>query len=186
VLTCGQYRHPEGLQFGGVREEESNVILRSILRAERRGASRVGWIDIHTGLGPYGHCEMISQAAPEAPAFRRGCRWYGNAARSTVAGDSVTPHLNGDILDGALTELSGAVVTPFAPEFGTYELRRIFLAMRADNWLHHHGDPESPEARRIKAELLESFRPANAEWQVLVLERGARIVEQTRDGLLEE
>jgi hypothetical protein len=185
VLTCGQYTYRMGLQFGGVEEEESNRLIRLVLRNETRGARRVAWIDIHTGLGPYGVCEMISQAAPEAPAYRRGARWYGDAVRSTVAGDSVTPYLNGDILDGALTEISSAVeVTPFAPEFGTYDLARIFLAMRADNWLHHHGDLESPQARAIKAELLEVFRPANADWQSRILDRGARILEQTRDGLI--
>lgn len=184
VLTCGQYAYPRGLQFGGTDEEESNRLVRSILREQTRGARRIGWIDIHTGLGPYGVCEMISQAAPDAPAYRRGVEWYGDAVRSTVAGDSVTPYLNGDILDGALLELEPEIeVTPFAPEFGTYDITRIFLAMRADNWLHHHGDRESPQARIIKAELLEVFRPANAKWQGLVLDRGARILEQTRDGL---
>lgn len=185
VLTCGQYKHHTGLQFGGVAEEESNRLVRGIVGGQTRGARRIAWIDIHTGLGPYGVCEMISQAAPEDPAYRRGVRWYGDSARSTVAGDSVTPYLNGDILDGSLAELSANVeVTPFAPEFGTYEISRIFLAMRADNWLHHHGDLESPQAHAIKAELLEVFRPASAEWQRLILERGAQILEQTRDGLL--
>lgn len=184
VLTCGQYAHRAGLQFGGVAEEESNRIIRAIVRTGSRGARRLAWIDVHTGLGPYGVCEMISQAAPDAPAYLRGARWYGSSARSTVAGDSVTPHLNGDILDGALTEVAPETeVTPFAPEFGTYDLSRIFLAMRADNWLHHHGDPESPQASAIKAELLEVFRPAKADWQTMILDRGAQVLEQTRDGL---
>jgi hypothetical protein len=155
------------------------------LRDESRGARRVAWIDIHTGLGPYGVCEMISQAAPDDPVYQRGVRWYGDAARSTVAGNSVTPYLNGDILDGGLGEFApDAEVTPFAPEFGTYDLSRIFLAMRADNWLHHYGDLESPQARAIKAELLEVFRPASAEWQTRILDCGAHILEQTRDGLM--
>jgi len=187
ALTCGQYTHPRGMQFGGVDDEESNRLVRRILRDEARGARRVAWIDLHTGLGPYGEYEMISQAAVDAPTYVRGRRWYGAAARSTLAGESVTPHLNGDILDGALLEFEEDVeVTPFAPEFGTYELNRVFLAMRADNWLHHHGDLDSEEARAIKAELLEVFRPARGEWQSLILERGARILEQTRDGLNED
>jgi hypothetical protein len=184
ALTCGQYTHPAGMQFGGVGEEESNRLLRRIMRAETRGARRIAWIDLHTGLGPFAEYEMISQAAIHAPAYLRGRRWYGAAARSTVAGDSVTPHLHGDVLDGVLSEFGdGAEITPFAPEFGTYDLRRVFFAMRADNWLHQHGDPESEQGRAIKAELLEVFRPADAEWQSLILERGARILEQTRDGL---
>ncbi len=187
VLTCGQYTHRRGLQFGGVDEEESNQLVRRILRNETRGARRIAWIDIHTGLGPYGRCEMISQAAPDAATYLRGRRWYGDSVRSTVAGDSVTPYLNGDILDGGLVELSShAEVTPFAPEFGTYDITRIFLAMRADNWLHHHGDLESKQAHSIKAELLEVFRPASVEWQRVILDRGAQVLEQTRDGLIRD
>ena len=49
-----------GMQFGGVDDEESNRLVRRILRDEARGARRVAWIDLHTGLGPYGEYEMIS------------------------------------------------------------------------------------------------------------------------------
>jgi len=58
--------------------------------------------------------------------------------------------------------------------------------MRADNWLHHFGDAESPAAKAIKEELLEVFRPASREWQIQVLERGAEILELTRKGLLQD
>lgn len=184
VLACGQYAHRTGLQFGGVADEASNRLVREILRHGTRGASQVAWIDLHTGLGPYGEYEMISQAAPDDPAFLRGRSWYGAATRSSLSGESVTPLLFGDILDGAIVELPPeTVVTPLAPEFGTYDLTRVFLVLRADNWLHHHGDVDSQPGRAIKAELLEVFRPADLRWQATILEGGARILRQTRDGL---
>jgi hypothetical protein len=184
AITRGQYVHPEGVQFGGAQQEESNRRIREIARLELRGARRVAWIDLHTGLGPYGACEMITEAPPEHPAYRRGRAWYGEAARSPVAGESVSAALHGVMEHGIEGELPpGCEFTAFAPEFGTYDPTRVFWAMRADNWLHRLGDPGSDAGRAIKRELLEVFSPSDPEWQRRVLEGGARVLRQTRDGL---
>ena len=73
--------------------------------------------------------------------------------------------------------------TFFFQEFGTYDTVRVFRAMRADNWLQHHGRAESEQAQTIKQELLEVFRPADAAWQRAILAGGARVLQQARDGL---
>ncbi len=183
ALTCGQYTRPRGVQFGGDRNEASNVALRRIAREETRGAARIAWVDLHTGLGPWGEVELIAEYAPEHPAFRRGRAWYGTAARSTVAGESVSAALHGVLERGLEQALADRELTAFAAEFGTYPADRVFWAMRADNWLHHHGDPDSDRGRRIREELVEVFRPADPAWQRRVLEGGARVLEQTRAGL---
>ncbi len=176
VLTCGQYVHPQGVQFGGQREEESNRLVREIVRRDTRGARRVLWLDLHTGLGDYGDYEYVSQHELDDPAYLRGRRWFGDKVRSTRAGDSVSAYLMGDMLDGAPLELDeGCEVVALAPEFGTYDPQRVFLAMRADNWLQHYGDPDSDKGRAVKSELVEVFRPADAEWQRRILEGGAEI-----------
>jgi hypothetical protein len=64
------------------------------------------------------------------------------------------------------------------PEYGTYEPRRVIDAMRIDNWLHRYGDPTDATGRRIKAEVLEAFRPADRDWQRRVVRTGAQLVEQ--------
>jgi len=187
VLTCGQYRHPAGVQFGGVRDEASNRILRELARRETRGARRVAWLDVHTGLGAYGGVEMITEVEPDHPAYRRGRAWYGEHARSTHSGESVSAPLHG-VMEKALKESfdSETELTAFGAEFGTYDPVRVFQAMRADNWLHHHGELDSERGREIKAELLEVFRPADFLWQRRVLELGARVIGWARDGLLGE
>ena len=55
--------------------------------------------------------------------------------------------------------------------------------MRADNWLHGHGDPDSEAGRGIKTEILEVFRPADPAWQASILGRGAALLEQAKRGL---
>jgi hypothetical protein len=184
ALSQGQYAHPRGVQFGGARVEASNRILREIAGAECRGAAHVLWIDVHTGLGPYGVPEMITELAPEDPAYRRGRAWFGDIVKSTVAGESVSAKLQG-VMERGLEQALGPDVqlTALAAEFGTYDPVRVFWAMRADNWLEHHGDRESEVGRAVKAELLEVFRPDDAGWSRSVLERGAALLEQAVAGL---
>jgi hypothetical protein len=184
VLSCGQYAHPTGMQFGGERDEESNRALRAIVRDELRGARKLAWVDVHTGLGPYGVPEMICEYPADHPGYARMRAWYGEAARSSVAGESVSAALHGVMERGVEAELPpGCESTIAAAEFGTYDPTRVFWAMRADNWLRHHGDRDSEQGSRIRDELLEVFRPDDRKWQREVLERGAAILRQARDGL---
>jgi hypothetical protein len=185
VLTRGQYVRPAGVQFGGARAEASNGILRDVARRATRGARRVVWVDLHTGLGPYGEVEMITECPPDHAAYRRGRAFWGPRAKSTRAGESVSAPLHGFMERGVEEELApDCELTAFGAEFGTYEPTRVFWAMRADNWLHHHGDPESEPGRAIKAEILEVFRPTDRAWQEQVLVGAARVLEQARAGLL--
>jgi len=170
ALTRGQYEWAEGVQFGGTREEASARLMREIAVDGTRDAGEVLWLDLHTGLGPSGEVELISEYAPGAPEFERARQWFGPAARSTVGGDSVSVPLCGTIERGIEAALPGRRVTPLAAEFGTVPAARTFWAMRADNWLHRHGDPSSARGRRIRAELLEVFCPADPAWRRQVLE----------------
>jgi hypothetical protein len=183
VVSVGQYRHPRGMQFGGVTEEASNRIARRIVRERVRGR-RVAWVDIHAGLGNYGDYVMLTALGAEEPGVRRGRAWYGDAVQIIDDGDAVTPRCNGSV-DLGLSGEFAAECSPtfFAQEFGTYETTRVFRAMRADNWLQFHGDADSEQARAIKRELLEVFRPADAAWQRSVLAGGAHVLRQARDGL---
>ena len=90
VLSRGQYSHPRGVQVGGVREEESTRALKRLAREELRGARQVSWIDVHTGLGPWGEVEMILELAPGSPGYARARSWYGDRARSTANGESAS------------------------------------------------------------------------------------------------
>lgn len=184
ALTRGQYVHPEGVQFGGASEEASNAALRALVAEAARGARHVVWIDVHTGLGPFGEVELITECPPEHPAYRRGRAWFGDRARSTRSGESVSAALQGVMERGLEESLpDGCELTAYAAEFGTYDPTRVFLAMRADNWLARHGDPEGPHGRAIKAELLEVFRPADPEWQARVLATAAEVIERAVRGL---
>jgi hypothetical protein len=127
---------------------------------------------------------MLTALGGQTPAVQRGRAWYGAAAQSVSDGEAVSPMCHGSCDLGLATEFDPAcTVTFFAQEFGTYDTPRVFRAMRADNWLQFHGDPDSEHGRVIKAELLEVFRPADPAWRRRVLDGGARVIRQACDGL---
>ena len=68
----------------------------------------------------------------------------GELQRSTIDGESISPALAGTMEQGVSAMLDAEVaLTIHAPEFGTYDTTRVFRAMRAENWLFHHGDLDS-------------------------------------------
>src|SRR5690606_25010338 len=76
MVTGGQHEFDTGLFYGGTEPCWSNRALRGILRSHGAAATRIGWIDLHTGLGPPGIGERILACAGEAAATRAR-RWWG-------------------------------------------------------------------------------------------------------------
>jgi hypothetical protein len=75
AISGGQYTHPDGIFFGGSRQTWSNRTIRAIARAELARARKVGIIDFHTGLGPFGHGELICAIPPSSKSFARARAW---------------------------------------------------------------------------------------------------------------
>jgi Protein of unknown function (DUF2817) len=183
ALTRGQYDHADGVYYGGAREEESAGILRLVARRAPRGSRRVVWVDVHTGLGPWGEVEMISEFGPGDPRYERARAVWGEAVRSTLTGDSVSATVCGSMDRAVADALADRELVLACAEFGTYDPTRVFWALRADNWLHVRGDPDSEQGRRIRSELLEVFRPSDPAWRRRVLEVGADVLTRARAGL---
>ncbi|WP_455218141.1 DUF2817 domain-containing protein, partial [Kaarinaea lacus] len=59
VVTRGQYRHDDGLFYGGSSPSWSRQTLEQLCDSSPLGgARRIAVIDLHTGLGPYGYGEV--------------------------------------------------------------------------------------------------------------------------------
>lgn len=182
AVSKGQYTHPDGMYFGGTRPQWSATILRNVVQQELGRCARVGVVDFHTGLGPYGHGELISEDAADTPPYARAKKWWGDV-RSTQSGESVSAHVMGSIDSAMPAMLPKAEVTMAALEFGTSSTFEVFLALRADNWLHTKSDPRGPEAQAIKATLRAAFYPDRDDWKRMIWERGEAVIAQALTGL---
>jgi len=183
ALSSGQYTHPDGIFFGGTTPTWSNRTVRAIAREELSRARRVGIIDFHTGLGPFGHGELICAASSTARSFARAKAWYGEEMTSPEGGTSTSAVVVGVMTDAFPQELPDAEVTAIAVEYGTYPVPDVLDAVRADNWLHHRGDLASAQGKALKANMKERFFPAGDKWRDMVWARADQTIGWALAGL---
>jgi hypothetical protein len=183
ALSGGQYRHPGGVYYGGAAQTWSRLTLTAIF-GERLGQARqVGVLDYHTGLGPEGFGEPMVSAAPDTAEYARALAWYGAAITSIEGGNSSSAKLTGDWLDATPALLPHAEVTGMALEYGTVDGAQVMEALRADNWLHLHGDPLSPQGQAIAADTRAAFYIDTDIWRGMVLGQSLIATRQALAGL---
>ncbi|HEY0856669.1 MAG TPA: M14 family metallopeptidase [Albitalea sp.] len=171
AISGGQHSHPQGLYFGGLNPTWSNQTLRQVLREHGRAADTLGWIDLHTGLGPSGHGERIFACRDDPSALARARDWWGPEVTSIYDGSSSASRLTGLMWLAAYDECPQAEYTGIALEYGTLPVMDVLNALRADQWLENH--PETPEAVRtqIKRQLREAFYTDTDTWKQQVVEQ---------------
>lgn len=178
AMSGGQYTDPKGLFYGGQSETWSNKTMEYISRKYLSQAKRVIVLDIHTGLGHYGEYEIILNEKNETPAYKRAKKWWGEKVKTTSSGESASVHLPASFKLALPRMLPNAEVTAVSLEFGTISSMRVFLALRSENWLYHHGGREHPKVEKIKSKLLRAFYPSDLKWKFKVWIQGREIVEQ--------
>lgn len=177
ALSCGQYRHADGIYYGGARLSWSVQMLADVLREELRGIETLTVIDFHTGLGESGAAEIISEAPSGSAALKRAEMIWGTAVTTTAGGTSLSAHLHGTI-DSAMVAFMGERPCTFvALEVGTAPAREVFDALRKDNWLHCHASLDHPQADDIKRAIRAAFYPDTPEWKRAVWNHGVTAVE---------
>ena len=187
AMTSGQYEFPDGLFFGGTRPTWSNQALREVLRTHGRRAGRIGWIDIHTGLGPSGVGERIYAGPDNKTDVARARQWWDGGGTTPVTsiydGSSTSAFLTGLMWSALPQECPQAQYTGIALEFGTVPLPETLQALRAEQWLQLH--PEAPQslAAGIKRQFKAAFHTETTEWTTQVLRQAHEAIWQAADGL---
>lgn len=183
ALSGGQYSHPKGVYFGGHGPSWSRRTLEGFLSAAMAGAGRIVCVDMHTGLGPLGHGEIITESPPGSAHHDRLDSVWPGQIRSTQDGSSVSAHLTGT-MDAALLKLAGERWSAFmALEFGTIDPMSVFQATQASSWLHCHGDPEGPDAGPIRTASRAAFYPETDAWKEAVWARSLEILDAAEAAL---
>ena len=178
AVTGGQYTHPQGLFFGGHTPTWSQQTLRHVLQEHGSRCARLGWIDLHTGLGPNGHGERIFACKDDQAALARARDWWGVEVTSIYDGSSTSALLSGLMWTAAYQECPQAEYTGIAMEYGTEPMAEVIHCLRAEQWLENH--PEAPADTRaaVKQRFRDAFYTDTAAWK-------ERIVEQAREAALQ-
>ncbi len=184
-VSSGQARHPDGLFYSGTAPAWSNDTIRSILRTHGAKKRHIAWIDVHTGLGPYGHGEKIFGRHSEETT-RRARAWWGSDLIVSTAGESVSPRTIGHITGCAPEECPGAAITPTTLEYGTVPNPVVRHALRGEAWLAGHPDAPAAIAKDIKRAVRDAFFVDADDWKGMILGQFRAQALQTINGLINE
>jgi hypothetical protein len=171
AISGGQYAHAKGLFFGGTEPTWSHATLRQVLRHHGARCARLGWIDLHTGLGPNGHGERIFAGRDDAEAYARARAWWGEVT-SIYDGSSTSALLTGMMFSAAYEECPEAEYTGIALEYGTQPQHEVMLALRADQWLENHPEAADETRRAIKQQVRDAFYTDTEEWKEKIVAQG--------------
>jgi hypothetical protein len=187
AISRGQHEFPQGLFFGGTAPAWSNVALREVLRAHGRRASRVAWIDIHTGLGPSGVGERIYAGRDDEQAVARARAWWDGGGATPVTsihdGSSSSAFLTGLMSLSIHDECPHAEYTGIALEYGTVPMMQTMQALRAEHWLHLNPKASESMGAQIRQEMKDAFYTDTDEWKAEVLRQARDALFQAADGL---
>jgi len=171
AISGGQYSHPEGIFYGGRNPTWSHVTLRRVLQAHATRCTKLGWIDLHTGLGPSGVGERIFAYRDDAAALKRARAWWGDKVTSIYDGSSTSAPLQGLMWLSADQEAPQAEYTGIALEYGTLPIMEMIGALRADQWLENHPDAPADVRAQIKQQTRDAFYTDTDVWKQQILDQ---------------
>jgi hypothetical protein len=164
--------------------EQSNNLLYTFVRdfLKQHNFTKVTWINVHTGLGPFGVDTMLTmQHKDNATRIQEIAKIFNESQIPSISG--------GDDVEKGYELMVGSteqfVATLFddtksdnwllSQEFGT--LHNVFVgrALILENFIHHYGDSEQKANNQL---LRDAFYPQSPKWRRSVLTRGLRVLEQ--------
>ena len=183
AISAGQYNHREGLFYGGQAPSWSRQALTTAMAEHATRCQRLGWIDLHTGLGPSGVGERIF-ASPYAPAtLARARAWWGRGVTCVEEGNSSSAPLTGMIWAAAADVCPQAEYTGIALEYGTLPLPQMIDALRADQWRENHPEAPAAVAAAIRRQSRDAFYVDTPEWKAQIVSQGVQAAHQAVAGL---
>lgn len=183
TLARGQYRHPDGLIFGGTDREWSNATLETIVKEMFADAEKVAFIDWHTGIGDYGKPFFLCFNEAGGPLFARACDWWGKENVDGVRPHGMErPNYTGLVFQGVQRFLGNRQMCGAVIEFGTRGLgmRRV---LRLDQWLRRQTDLDPDARATLQADMMDAFCPFDGQWRKDTLESGLKLTDQAIRGL---
>ncbi len=192
LFSGGQYQHSWAPFYGGRQSAFSSRVLNKLISDWQLAEKELVVLDIHTGLGPYGFGELIS----DHPATSRGAHYaqqiFGNAIAHTDLGKSFSVPKAGlmDYRWHALMEERGCFLTL---EFGTLGTESLFDVLLTDHqawyvngWMNslqesvdlQHELKDDSQYITNRNAMLNHFCPDDGLWQQAVLFKSWQCTQQ--------
>ncbi|MEC5408597.1 DUF2817 domain-containing protein [Paraburkholderia sp. MPAMCS5] len=180
-LSGGQYSYPDGLFYGGTASSWSINVVREVLCRYAGGSMDVAWIDIHTGLGPYGHAEKIFPGRQEDVGFAR--MLWGSDVVDTSSGRSVSGGVSGSVIKLIYEVCPSARAAILGLEFGTVPYDQVIDSLVADAWLRRQRAPTPSQSAGVAALVRSAFYCESDDWKGSVLGQARMVFLQCAVGM---
>lgn len=180
AVSGGQYTDAWAPFFGGAGPSSAARWLAQLVTQLDLAGRQLVVLDLHSGLGPWGYGELISDHPASAPANNVARQLFGAAVAVTAAGGSYSVPKTGllDYYWHHLINDNGCFLTL---EFGSYGTTALFDVILQDHhvWRGVLGSGKTPVGYAAhRAAILEHFCPADKLWRQGVLFRGWQVFQR--------
>ena len=187
-IVSGQYEYPEGVFYGGSEPSQCADIVDENCVHWAGQSEDIVHIDFHTGLGPFSTYKLLLSETAGTEDRPEDYQWYcdtfGEDAVERFDGKSSTAYKVTGMFGAWMQHRFKSRRYRFVcAEFGTYGVIRVLGAIRAENRVYHHVEPEDPGFTTAKAELLECFCPSSVQWRHGVVESALEVIAQAESGV---
>ncbi len=175
AFNGGQYSHPDGVYYGGAREQWSNRVFRRVVKEHFSYCKKICFMDFHTGIGPrYDHIYLCFHP-PGSAGHERARAWWGERAvnREGVTHKALAVY-RGLLIDAFESMLAAAELTTLVVEFGTLPREGVQRAALLQRWLRFHG----PGTQELLREYEEAYYPSEPRWREAVLEQSLELLDR--------
>jgi hypothetical protein len=178
AVSGGQYEDPTGPFYGGRAPAHGHRVCSGLIGDFDLHRRSVVVLDIHSGLGPWAHAELICDHPPGGPHFRDACRRFGDALNIPAHGTSASVPKSG-LLDYLWQDALGAGSCYLTVECGTRSTDALFAVLASDHALWAEGQPTPARRLEQAAAMAAHFVPADPYWRAPVLAQARLFIHQT-------
>lgn len=172
AIVTGQYIYKDGLFYGGSKKQASIKILEDALDEAGAFSNSITWLDVHTGLGPFGFDTMMVDDAQTAAKAK--LQFPKSIVEAKTSGDvdasSGYDNLQGDFGSYFKTKTTQGSFMYITQEFGTVNGIQAYRSLYLENSAFQLDKASQPYTARNY--LIPAFNPLSAFWRVSVVERG--------------
>ena len=172
ALLLGQYRHPQGLYYGGTETPEETHTLMELYRMALSDYDQVLQLDMHTGYGPRYQMSLVNSALDTGTSEYFVKRFNYPLVVAATADEFYA--IRGDMIDYIYAlqqnEFPAKRLYSTSFEFGTlgdtwYGLFQSPRVMIHENRAYWHGAQNANVLARAKHGFEELFFPAAKDWR---------------------
>ncbi|MBN1377729.1 MAG: DUF2817 domain-containing protein [Gammaproteobacteria bacterium] len=193
AVSGGQYIDPLAPFYGGVQPNHGHRVIKSLFEQYQLARRQLAVIDVHTGLGPYGYGEVISDHPLGGDGFKTAKNWYGAAVTVPEQGSSSSVPKNG-LLDYAWHRIMQGNSCFITLEFGTLGTASLFEVLLNDHGFWAKTPMQQLKQIRtdagwqqqwqtVREAMLAHFCPADPIWRESVIFRSRQVLQQALTGL---